>query len=320
MKGVITIARKKSSRKYQLTINNPVEKGYCHDTIKSVLNEFSLVYWCICDEIGYEGTYHTHIYFVAKSGVMFDTVQKRFYGAHIENAKGSNEDNYNYIRKIGEKYADKKETNLPDTFEECGTLPADKLGNNSLSTEILEMIQNGCSDNDIIQTYPSAMYKLESIKKTREIINAEKFKNTFRMLEVHYLWGKTGTGKTRYVMEKYGYQNVYRITDYEHPFDNYEGQKVILFDEFRSSLKLSDMLIYLDGYPLNLPCRYSNKVAMYDTVYFTTNIPIEKQYSYIQIEEPETYRAFLRRITEIKKIVKKEPVPTESTDEFEIID
>lgn len=78
--------------------------------------------------------------------------------------------------------------------------------------------------------------------------------------------------------------------------------------------------LYLDGYPLNLPCRYSNKVAMYDTVYFTTNIPIEKQYSYIQIEEPETYRAFLRRITEIKEIVKKEPVPTESTDEFEIID
>lgn len=272
----------------------------------------------MCDEIGNEGTYHTHIYFVAKSGVMFDTVQKRFYGAHIESVKGSNDDNYNYIRKIGEKYADKKETNLEETFEEFGTLPDDKLGNNSLSAEILEMIQNGSTDNDIIQTYPSAMYKLESIKRTREIINSEKFKNTFRKLDVHYLWGKTGTGKTRYVMEKYGYENVYRITDYEHPFDNYSGQKVILFDEFRSSLKISDMLIYLDGYPLNLPCRYSNKIAMYNTVYFATNIPIDKQYENVQHYEQETYNAFLRRIHEIKEI-KKQPV-SENTEDIEIID
>lgn len=316
----MNIARKKSSRRYQLTINNPIDKGYTHDTIKLVLSEFSLVYWCLCDEIGSEGTYHTHIYLVAKSGVMFDTVQKRFYGAHIESAKGNNEDNYNYIRKLGEKYADKKETNLPDTFEEFGTLPADRISNNTLSDEIFEMIKSGSSDNEIIETYPSAMYKLESIKRTREIINAEKYKNTFRKLKVYYLWGKTGSGKTRCVMEKYGYQNVYRVTDYEHPFDNYEGQKVILFDEFRSSLKISDMLIYLDGYPLNLPCRYSNKVAMYDTVYFATNIPIKEQYPYVQQEEPETYNAFMRRITEIKEIIKKQPVFNENTDDFEIID
>lgn len=296
------IARKKSSRKYQLTINNPIEKGYTHDTIKIILEQFSLVYWCMCDEIGKEGTYHTHIFFIAKSGVMFDTVQNRFYGAHIEAARGGNTDNYNYIRKIGDKYADKQETNLPDTFEECGTLPADRQSCNSLSNEIFEMIENGSTDYEIISSYPNSYKNIDSIRKARQIIEEEKVKNKFRNIYVCYLWGKTGTGKTRTVMEKYGYENVYRITNYEHPFDNYNGQKVILFDEFRSSLKIGDMLTYLDGYPVMLPCRYSNKVALFDTVYFATNIPIEQQYENVQLYEPETFKAFLRRINENKEI------------------
>ena len=79
------MARKKSSRKFQITINNPIDKGYTHEQIKTILDEFSLVYACFCDEIGLEsGTPHTHIFLIAKNGVMFDTVQKRFYGAHIE--------------------------------------------------------------------------------------------------------------------------------------------------------------------------------------------------------------------------------------------
>ncbi len=313
------LARKKSSRKYQLTINNPVDKGYTHETIKTVLDEFSLVYWCMCDEIGNEGTYHTHIFFIAKNGVMFDTVQKRFYGAHIETVKGSNEDNYNYIRKIGEKYADKQETNLSDTFEEFGTLPADRKAGNSLTAEIFEMIENGSSDYEILTTYPSALKSIEPIRKARQVLEEEKVKKTFRNLKVYYYWGKTGTGKTRTVMERHGYENVYRVTNYEHPFDNYNGQKVILFEEFRSSLKIGDMLTYLDGYPVMLPCRYANKVALFDTVYFATNIPIEEQYENVQDYEPETYKAFLRRIHEIKEITQLE-YQIEDTEEFEIID
>lgn len=253
----------------------------------------------MCDEIGAEGTYHTHIYFVAKSGVMFDTVQKRFYGAHIEKAQGSNEDNYNYIRKSSIKYEDKKETNLPDTFEEFGTLPKDRKAYSTLSDDIYEMILQGCSDNEILETYPVAMKQIENIRKTREIINAEKFKNTFRKLYVTYISGTTGSGKTRSVMEKFGYSNVYRVTDYDHPFDGYKGQDVILFEEFRSSLKISDMLNYLDGYPVELPCRYANKQAQYTKVYICSNIPIDKQYINIQHEEYETYKAFMRRINEI---------------------
>ena len=293
------MARSQLSRKYQITINNPLEKGYAHERIKEILNEFTnLIYACFCDEIGLEnGTPHTHIFIICKNGVMFSTVQKRFYGAHIEAAKGKNIDNYNYIRKIGEKYENKKESNLTETFEEIGELPKDRCNSENLSEQIYEMIENGCSVPEIINEYPNAIRQITNIEKTISMYKADKVKNIFRKLDVSYIYGATGVGKTRSVMEHFGYENVYRVTNYKNPFDNYNGQDVILFDEFRSSLPISDMLVYLDGYPVNLPCRYSDKPALYTKVYIISNIPLEKQYVEVQKYEPETYKAFLRRFT-----------------------
>lgn len=293
------MARSQSSRKYQITINNPLEKGYTHERIKEILNEFTnLIYACFCDEIGLEnGTPHTHIFIICKNGVMFSTVQKRFYGAHIEAAKGKNIDNYNYIRKIGEKYENKKESNLTETFEEIGELPKDRCNSENLSEQIYEMIENGCSVPEIINEYPNAIRQITNIEKTISMYKADKVKNIFRKLDVSYIYGATGVGKTRTVMENFGYENVFRITNYKHPFDNYNGQDVILFDEFRSSLPISDMLVYLDGYPVNLPCRYTDKPALYTKVYIISNISLEKQYVEVQKYEPETYNAFLRRFT-----------------------
>lgn len=96
---------------------------------------------------------------------------------------------------------------------------------------------------------------------------------------------------------------MFRVTNYTHPFDGYKGQDVILFDEFRSSLKFSDMLSYIDGHPVMLPCRYSDKVACYTKVYIISNIPLEKQYPLVQIEEPAGYEAFRRRIKEVYEML-----------------
>ena len=56
------------------------------------------------------------------------------------------------------------------------------------------------------------------------------------------------------------------------------------------------MLNLLDTYPTTLPARYQDKVACYTTVYITSNIPLEAQYPDVQQNDPETWRAFLRRI------------------------
>ena len=39
------------SRKWQLTINNPAEKGITHKVLKESLAKFAgMLYWCMCDE------------------------------------------------------------------------------------------------------------------------------------------------------------------------------------------------------------------------------------------------------------------------------
>lgn len=285
-------------RKYQLTINNPLEHGFTHNSIKERIATLSGVkYWCICDEVGEEKTPHTHVYLFSPNAIQFTTIQQRFYGAHIEPAKGSHRENRDYIRKEGRWLNDAKhETNLLETFEESGELPPERSKRETVSAEILGEIENGASNTEILWKHPGAFTKLHHIEATRQTLLEERYQNEWRDLEVTYIHGDTGTGKTRHVMEKYGYSNVYRITDYDHPYDGYKGQDVILYDEFRSSRPISEMLIALDGYPYSLPCRYSNKVACYTKVYLTSNIPLEKQYPNIQSEEPKTFEAFKRRI------------------------
>lgn len=286
--------RKPSNRRFMLTFNNPTEHGYTHDRIREILDEFSGVrYWCMCDEVGAEnGTPHTHLYVVFQNSVMFETIHKRFYGVRIDNSKGNNQQCRDYVRKEGKWVDDpKKDTNLADTFEEWGELPPDRSRQETQSERIMQMVRDGKSNADILAEIPTAFSKLHYIEQARQTLLHDKYKNTWRDLAVTYLWGIAGAGKTRSVMDNYGYSNVYQVTNYEHPFDGYDGQKVIIFEEFRSSLKIEDMLKYLDGYPLSLPCRYADKVACYTTVYIISNIPMEQQYPNVQVNSPETWAA-----------------------------
>lgn len=181
-----------------------------------------------------------------------------------------------------------------------GELPEERQGERNDLAALYEMISAGKSNYDILEEQPDFIAQLERMDRVRQIIQEENFKEVFRKLEVLYLFGDTGSGKTRSVMERYGYANVFRVTNYKHPFDQYKGQDVIMFEEFQSSIPINQMLIYLDGYPVMLPCRYSDKVACYTKAYILSNIPLKEQYPDIQDYSPETWKAFLRRIHKVQ--------------------
>lgn len=314
--------RKPSSRKYQLTINNPQSHGFDHPRIRAILSEFpGIEYWCMCDETGEQGTYHTHIYAAFRNSVMFDTVRSKFYGAHIEPAKGKHRENRDYIRKEGKWQDDAKhETNHAETFEEWGELPPDKGKSETQAEQIMEMVKAGKSNAEILDELPTAYNRLNYIEQARQTLLEARYRNEWRSLSITYIWGDTGAGKTRSVMDLYGYANVYRVMDYAHPFDNYKGQDVILFDEFRSQLSLSSMLGYLDGYPTELPCRYSNKVACFTKVFLVSNIPLEQQYPNVQQNEPGSWAAFRRRIQAVQHMTRQfEELPPDDTLDIDAI-
>lgn len=309
---------KTQSRKWLLTINNPEKFGFNHDNIRASLSTIkNLDYWCMCDEVGKNNTYHTHLYLYRKNPMRFSFIKKKFPIAHIDYCKGTSEDNRNYIRKEGKyKGTKKEETNLAGTFEEYGVMPLERQGQRNDLIDLYDMIKGGLSNFEILESNPEYMLQIDKIEYCRQIIREEKYKNIFRQMNVEYWSGKTGKGKTRTVMERYGYENVYRITDYLHPFDGYKGQDVIIFEEFRSSFKIQDMLNFLDGYPLDLPCRYNNKVACFTRVYILSNISLHEQYRDIQREYEETWLAFLRRINAIKIFDDKGLKEYQNIDEY----
>lgn len=291
------------SRKWQVTINNPTEKGFTHARLKEILAGMkSVIYWCMADEIGENGTYHTHIYIQGRGGINFSTLKKRFEGGHFEMAKGTALQNKEYVSKTGKWEKDKKhETQVPNTFEEWGDMPVERQGSRNDLADIYSMVKQGLTNFQIMEQVPDVMFNLDKLEIVRQTLRDEEFSEKWRSLQVEYIYGNTGTGKTRAIMEKYGYRNVYRVTDYRHPFDGYMGQDVIMFEEFRSSISLGDMLKYLDGYPVVLPCRYANKQACFTKVYICTNIPITRQYPDIQLGFAEDFNAFLRRIHVIRQ-------------------
>ena len=170
-----------------------------------------------------------------------------------------------------------------------------------LLADIKQLINKEITWHELIERKPKRIHMIGNIKTAFDLLNREgKFNNIFRKLEVTYIFGRTEKGKTRYIMDKYGYTNVYRVTKYDHTaFDTYKGQDVVVFEEFRSSFKIEDMLNYLDGYPLMLPSRYNDKEAAYTKVYIVTNWTLEQQYKNVQSEHPTTWQALNRRIHSI---------------------
>lgn len=292
------------SKKWLLVINNPQDCGLDHGRLKEILSLFRPLYYCMADEIADTGTYHTHIYLFTHSPVRFSTIKNRLPTAHMEKAYGTSRENRDYITKSG-KWAgtDKAETSVAGTFFEFGALPTEAEEKSPVMHQLLQNVKEGMTTTEIIEQTPSMAFRVRDIDLLRQTLTAEKYAVENRPLEVSYLYGASGAGKTRSIYEAHDPRSIYRVTNYRAArgisFDGYHGQEVLVFEEFSGQIPIEDMLNYLDIYPLSLPARYNDKTACYTTVYITSNLPLEKQYRGEQWDRPETWRAFLRRIHNI---------------------
>lgn len=295
-------------RRVQLTINNPLEKNASHDRIREIIDDWSQVqYYCMADEQG--STYHTHVFIAFHNTVRFSTIKNKFPQAHIERCYGTAQENRDYILKQGKwKDTDKEETRVEGTFEEYGECPVDRKGQRTDIIDQYQMIKDGYSNYDILEEYDGNV-QLERLYRMRAEYLNEKYKRKIREVKVIYCYGKTGTGKT-YTAFKETLENnetLYKIDDYKNPFDMYDGEKIVLFDDWRDrEVSVTKMLRLLDIYPLKLECRYSPKIAQYEKVYITSNQPLESVYNnkYFDIDN-ETINAFRRRITEYRVYTEK---------------
>jgi hypothetical protein len=212
---------------------------------------------------------------------------------HKKKADGS----YEYTDSTGKIH---NGINHSETFEELGECPKEEQGKRSDLEYMYSLVKEGLTNAEIIERIPdTAIPHLSKLNQLRLDYLTNKYMGERRLdLKVNYITGETGLGKSRDILDEYGDENVYRVTDYLHPFDTYQSSaQVICFEEYRSSLKLSEMLNFLDIYPCILPARYAPKVACYHTVFVVSNWSFEMQYSELQKdpEQKSSYEAWIRR-------------------------
>lgn len=112
--------------------------------------------------------------------------------------------------------------------------------------------------------------------------------------EVHVRWGEPGSGKTRYVYEKHSDVWDKPSGDW---YDGYNGQEVVIFDDFYGCIKYNEFLKLLDRYPMRVPVKGGFVQWRPRIIYVTSNVPPERWYRNI-----EDKRALLRRLTTITKV------------------
>lgn len=263
------------------------------DSFNTYLQQLDHIkYFCFQFEKGDEKEVeHIQLYIEFEVGKRFDTMKKLFPRAHIESRKGSKEQARDYCRKA--------DTRIGEVYE-FGEF--NEVGERSDINDIIEMVRSGYSNTEIMSTFPKQYFMYNKhINTVRQTLLEEKYSRVFRKLDVTYIWGAPGVGKSRYVMEKYNY-DCCRVSNFGRgAFDSYSGHDVIIFEEYSPNhcFAINNMLFYLDGYPLRLPCRYNDKVACYTKVYIISNLPLNKQYPIVQSEQPFVWEAFKRRINSV---------------------
>lgn len=265
--GKAVILKQEPTEYHSLT-----EQQICDDVLNKWVGDddkrTGAVLFCV-SALGLE---HLHCVFESeKTFRPLSALRKLFPKVHIEITKGNKKQVEDYINKVG-KFEEKGEKIIAKS--QVGEIKGCQGKRNDLisMSDIRDLIYSGQTPNDIYRQYPQA---IKSKTATEELFYLYRKDNTppERDVKVHWLFGGTGCGKSyTYIelCEKHGDINIYRVTDYDHPFDGYQGEPILILDEFRGRISYSYLLTLIDKYRSQVSARYSNKMTLWTDVYITS--------------------------------------------------
>ncbi len=135
-------------------------------------------------------------------------------------------------------------------------------------------------------------------------------------LEVILHYGLPGSGKTRAVYDDN--EQVYAQPISQQGsfwFDGYEGDKLVLFDDFSGQMPLVNLLRVLDCYPTMVPTKGGHKDFLAEKIYLTSNIHPYLWYNWLHPVNRTVQKAALKR--RIHKVVEFiDGVPHQLNDAF----
>lgn len=247
------------------------------------------------------GYLHWQIYIEHKTPIRFSTLKKKFPKAHLEVRHNTKKACYDYVTK--------SKTAIQGTRVENGKIEIEETESAKVTVEMaVDLMKRGSRYKDIIVEYPSLWRSMAYLKEVQGYLDENEYSTKKRDMKVYYIHGAPGTGKTHSVYEEHGFDQVYKVSNYINPYDQYNGQSVLLLDEFYDSIQFDALLNVIDVWPFQMRARYGDKWAAYDTVYIVSNRPLKDQFITEFYYEPERARSFYRRITANYEMVGRDRV------------
>lgn len=256
------------------TWNNYPDKGI--EMLEAQLPPHS--YLIVGREVGESGTPHLQGYVEFKSQAAFSTLKRKFPEVHWEKRMGNAQQASDYCRKEGTVY-------------ESGTISVGQGRRTDLEA-LAEAVRDGMSISEVAQTDPVNFVKysrgLQALADTVQVHRTEP-------PVVTWLWGMSGTGKTRTAVN--AHPPAY-IKDGTQWWNNYVQQPSIVVDDFDGQWPYRDLLRFLDRYEYQGQVKGGYVKINSPHIYITCEFPPDKFWSGNQLDQ------ILRRINHIIELKK----------------
>lgn len=229
-------------RNFVFTLNNPTPEEI------HAIKQLSVKYIAFAKEHFDDAELTPHLQgfcYIGKQ-VDFNTV-KRYPGlrrAHIERMEGNFTQNWEYITKEDKEPFEKGERPTP--------------GKRNDIHRTVEAIQNGEKISDLVKKDTAAAVVFVKYHRGLRQLESALTSSRTRAPTVVWIYGKTGTGKTRSSVEfAEEYFGEYWISSENLQwFDGAEGKSCVIIDDYRTSFsKFAFLLRILDRYPLSVPVK-----------------------------------------------------------------